>query len=83
MATDKIQQALKLLQETIAARPDITLHLDLTRREAEVLRAVCLSNVSVPEVVVEGRPTFFGKRKSTALDEVSDLLGKIKQKLTS
>lgn len=82
--TDKIKQALTLLQEALDEKPAVVLTLNLTTREAAVLLAICNTNVTVPETVAEKRSTCFsGKTMSAARKEVCALLNKVKDQLPS
>lgn len=81
MNSDKVQEALTLLQEAIDERPPVTLKLKLTDREADLLARICIANVSVPRAVIKALPVFFGKDPHPAEQEMTDLLSKIKREL--
>ena len=82
MNTDKIKKALTIIQEAIDEVPDVAVNLELTKREVEVLMALCMTNVTVPAAVVKSRISYFrGKPRRAAEDEVCTLLAKIKQEL--
>ena len=82
MNTNKIQQALTLLQEAVDEVPDVTLTLKMTKREADVLLALCKANMSVPTTVVRIMPSWFrGKDTIEAHREVKLLLNKIHEEL--
>ena len=77
MNTDKIKKALTIIQEAIDETPDVTLTLKLTRREAELLRRICVTNMSVPLTVVRALPSYFALDTFEAREEMCDLLNKI------
>jgi hypothetical protein len=77
MNTERIQEAIDILTTFAAAQvieATSTMSMDLTKREAEVFRDICLTDVGIPDAVTTYSPT---TRKS----EVRNLLSRIKYAL--
>ena len=77
MDTQKIKDAIDILNTALnddIAEAMSTMSMDLTKREAEVFRDICRTDVGIPDAVTTYSPT-------TRKGEVRNLLSRIKYAL--
>ena len=70
IAIDNVMDTLTALKEAIAADTSLTLKMEMTVEEVQILREVTRLDVSIPEMVHKNAP-------SITMDEVEHLLHKL------